>query len=177
MRGDVWDAVAEETKVKTMTYRCLVLAGIMSVTGAAAQACPDYSLSGATFYRTGADLWVPERLRVVAGGESNLDVCPLRQIGTRTGWTARRPDFTMHLSEASAYMIDFAVESRCDTVLLVNTGNGNWFYNDDALGRDAGITLNQPSEGWYDIWVGTFDGSMCDAILNIETFARNSRSF
>ena len=65
------------------------------------------------------------------------------------------------------------VVSECDSVLLVNTGAMNWYYDDDDNGNlDALITLTRPSNGWLDVWVGTHDGEVCDAVLSLETFDR-----
>ena len=59
------------------------------------------------------------------------------------------------------------------TATSINTGAANWYYDDDDNGNlDARITLTRPSNGWMDIWVGTHDGSVCDAVLTLETFNR-----
>jgi len=49
----------------------------------------------------------------------------------------------------------------------------NWFYDDDDNGNlDPRIVLTRPSNGIIDIWVGTYDGEYCDAVLSLETFRR-----
>jgi hypothetical protein len=64
-----------------------------------------------------------------------------------------------------------SVNSQCDSTLLIMTGAENWFYNDDDNGNlDARIVLTRPSNGLYDIWVGTYDGDHCDATLTFRTF-------
>jgi hypothetical protein len=37
---------------------------------------------------------------------------------------------------------------------------------------DPQISLTRPSNGWLDVWVGTYDASNCDAVLTLETFDR-----
>jgi hypothetical protein len=56
--------------------------------------------------------------------------------------------------------LSFYVEARDDTVLLVNTPDGEWHCNDDFSGLNPALTFDAPREGQYDIWVGTFPPSM-----------------
>lgn len=66
-----------------------------------------------------------------------------------------------------------AVQSRCDAALLINTGSATWYYDDDDNGnQDPKIVLTRPADGWLDIWVGTYDGQYCDAVLQMQTFRR-----
>ena len=77
----------------------------------------------------------------------------------------------MRLTGLDGYYIVFSVESDCDSVLLINTAATNWFYDDDDNGAsDPLIRLTNPSTGVYDIWVGTYNGRYCDAVLSLETF-------
>ena len=51
----------------------------------------------------------------------------------------------------------------------------NSIYDDDDNTNSPGdprISLTRPANGRIDIWVGTYDGSVCDATLNLETFYR-----
>jgi len=140
----------------------------------AAQACPEVNLGGAQLYYTGDELYSVESFNVVAGGTENLDRCNIR-TGTgesATGWVARAPDFELKFSGGN-YELEFRVigSKGCDTVLLVNTANSNWYFDDDDFGDgDAKIRLSRPSEGWYDIWIGTYGSDNCDARLYLETF-------
>jgi len=71
------------------------------------------------------------------------------------------------------YQLVISVVSECDSILLINTGAVNRYYDDDDNGNyDARISLSRPSNGWLDIWVGTHDGKTCDATLSLETFNR-----
>lgn len=141
----------------------------------AAWACPDYSLSGDRYDATGRQLYSEKQFRVRAGGSNNIEYC--RNVRPRTdrgrGYVTTAPDFTFYLSGMDRYSLVISVVSRCDSVLLINTGSANWYYDDDDNGNlDARISLTRPSNGWMDVWVGTHDGSVCDAILSLETFDR-----
>jgi hypothetical protein len=43
-----------------------------------------------------------------------------------------------------------------DTILLVNTPDGNWHFNDDYRGTNSAITFQNPMQGQYDIWTGSY---------------------
>lgn len=140
-----------------------------------AHACPDYALSGETHTLSGNDLTGGRSFDVVAGGETDIARCPsVRPQSERgQGYVMARPDFTFNLSNMNAYRLEVAVVSECDSILLINTGAANWYYDDDDNGnRDARIVLTRPSNGWLDIWVGTHDGEYCNARMTVRTARR-----
>ncbi len=142
--------------------------------GPAAQACPDYNLYGDTYELNGADLVGGQYVDLRAGGDQSITGCGIRFGSDRgRGYVTRAPDFSIKLHGMGRYKIRFTVRSACDSILLINTGAANWYYDDDDAGNlDATILLTRPSNGWMDIWVGTHDGSVCDARLYLETFRR-----
>jgi hypothetical protein len=143
------------------------------IAGAAA-ACPNYNLYGDTYHLNGADLYNAQSVRVRAGGSESILGCGIRFGSERgRGYVTEAPDFSINLSGMQRYSIVFSVVSECDSILLINTGAANWYYDDDDNGNlDARISLSRPSNGWMDIWVGTHNGTYCDAVLTIETFYR-----
>lgn len=146
---------------------------------AAAHACPDPGLWGVEkgFY-TGSDLYQPRYFRVTAGGDnlvSRNSACRHIYRGMRSdkgeGWFTRQPDFTIETPGMQGFTLHIAVVSECDASLLINTPAGNWYYDDDDNGNlDPIITLTSPSSGLLDVWVGTYDGTLCNAELRLETF-------
>lgn len=157
-----------------MNIRSAVLGMGLAVAASAASACPNFNLYGATYELHGSDLYSPQTWRVQAGGDRSITGCGIRFGSDRgRGFVTQAPDFSIRLSGMERYSISFSVRSRCDSILLINTGSANWFYDDDDNGNyDAKITLSRPSNGWMDIWVGTHDGTVCDAELTLETFYR-----
>lgn len=139
-----------------------------------AAACPDFTQSGDTYALSGETMYQPVAFDVVAGGENSIVACgivPLSDQGD--GSVAEAPDFTFNITGMSRYRLDISVVSECDSVLLINSASVGWYYDDDDNGNgDAKIVLNRPLDGWLDVWVGTFDGSYCDAVLTLETFDR-----
>ena len=145
----------------------------------AAAACPDVTLYGDQTYQvTGKQLYQRQEWPVVAGGDNAISNC--KSIRPRTdrgdGWVATPPDFSIELSGMGRYSLSIGARTddpNCDPILLINTGSENWYYDDDDWGDgDAIIQLTRPSNGWLDIWVGTFGGNVCDAYLAMETFDR-----
>lgn len=153
------------TKIGAVCLGVLISAG-------AAFACPDYSKSGARYDYSGSELYQERRFEVRAGGNYNVQGCPIRlQSDKGRGFFTSQPDFTFKTYGMKGYRLVVSVVSECDSALLINTGAANWYYDDDDNGNlDARISLTRPSDGWLDVWVGTHDGTVCDAILSLETF-------
>ncbi len=155
-----------------------VLAAILAIFTYSTEvlACPDYTQWGTESYRaTGSQLRQRQNFNVVAGGQNYIWNC--RHINPQTdrgaGYFTTKPDFSFDLSGMNNVQLVISVVSRCDSALLINTGNVNWFYDDDDNGNlDPRIVLTRPSNGIIDIWVGTYDGAYCDAVLSLETFRR-----
>ena len=103
----------------------------------------------------------PYRRSMTAGGSQSLD-----GIGYY-GYVADAPDLDL-VYEAGVFDLTIKVENTsADTVLLVNSPDGQWHFNDDFNGLDPSITFESPVSGMYNIWVGTFDGDFADSRLVI----------
>ena len=75
------------------------------------------------------------------------------------GYAAVAPDFRMTWSgDSSELRIFFAADRGGDTTLLVNLPDGSWVCNDDAVGTvEPMVVLPNPSQGRYDVWVGSYE--------------------
>ncbi|QPH55415.1 peptidase S1 [Pontivivens ytuae] len=97
----------------------------------------------------------PHIRSITAGGTHDLARC----FGNNwAGFVTVRPDFDLYWNGQSR-QLTIAVQSRADTVLLVNAPDGSWHYNDDYQGLNSAITFRNPQQGLYDIWIGSYDGS------------------
>lgn len=148
----------------------LILAGT-------ALACPDWRqgpTAGHLRY-AGSDLWDAKAFDVVAGGDQYLDPCNIRHASSgerATGYVAYAPDFELEYLGGSGYQLELKVVSECDSTLLINTGGGNWYFDDDDMGNgDARICLTRPSKGTYDIWIGTYGSNTCNARFILESWS------
>ena len=153
--------------------RPIAAAAALALSAGAAVACPDWSQSGYEFRARASQLYTPWEHRMIAGGDSRIDRCGIRNRtdGIPTGYATSQPDVTFWFEQDGRYQLEFRVVSTCDSMLLVNTGGANWYWDDDDNGNlDPKIRLTRPSQGWFDVWVGTIGPDTCDAVLIIETF-------
>jgi hypothetical protein len=97
----------------------------------------------------------PAIIEVVAGGPVSID----EDEGTDCeGYVTREP--TVRLSyQARRAILYIRPQSETDTTLMVRRPDGAIICNDDWTDSvvDAGVMIDNPRSGVYDIWVGTFD--------------------
>lgn len=145
----------------------LVLLG----TAAAAAACPTVTQGRASYSTSGDYLYSPRSYNVIAGGEQNLRNCGFNH----SGYVISQPDFSFYTSNMGGYgRLEIEVTSAsCDTVLLVNSANGSWYFNDDGAGNlrpRVNLYGASNTQGRIDVWVSTFGPSTCNAVLEMETW-------
>ncbi len=97
----------------------------------------------------------PYVMNVTAGGTHRLEDCGFNDA---TGFVTTRPDFDLYWS-GSSKQLTIAVEAGADAILLINGPDQSWYYSDDYRGISPAITIHNPLEGLYDIWIGSYDGS------------------
>lgn len=139
---------------RTLYAGIIALATLVALPAAA---CPNWQ-AAPTFGQI--DLYAgftpdPYARNITAGGTRNLANC---FTGGFTGFVAVAPDFDLYWNGQSA-QLTIAVISGADSVLLVSDPSGDWWYSDDYRGTNPAITFNNPQQGLYDIWIGTYDGS------------------
>lgn len=137
-------------------------------------ACPDMQAFGQRHYFSGDELMDPVSFRVDAGGNNSVLRCAIDfQTESGPGYVTSNPDHSFRLSDMDGYGLRVSVTSECDSVLVINTGAGNQYYDDDDRGEsDAQITLSSPSDEWLDVWVGTYDGRTCNARVKLQSYFR-----
>lgn len=110
----------------------------------------------------------PHTQQIAAGG--GFDASALGVPGC-VGWIATAPDYRVNWTAGSgALPLVFSVQSDADTVLVINDAQGNWICDDDGGNNslNPAITIQNPSSGQYDIWVGTFaQGELQPSTLNV----------
>ncbi|MBF9045379.1 hypothetical protein HKCCE4037_18730 [Rhodobacterales bacterium HKCCE4037] len=128
--------------------------------GGGTSGCPNYAIANTAFgqhtmYAGQGSYRVP---RITAGGRYALTNC-FPGTGWR-GYTITRPDFRFFYSGVSSTgRITFQLTSNAvDTVLLINTPDGQWFFNDDSNGTfNSTLTFSPVLQGQYDIWAGAYN--------------------
>ena len=106
-----------------------------------------------------------------------LTIYDLRLFWAKLKFALRKskPDFSFYTSGMSGYgRLEIEVtQAACDTILLVNSANASWFYDDDSAGYpNPRINLygTANTQGRIDVWVGTYGTSNCSATLEMETW-------
>lgn len=98
----------------------------------------------------------PLLIEISAGG---LVDASAQALGTGCrGFAATAPDYRINWSGESELLRLFFEpdDAASDTTLIVNTAGGQWTCNDDGSGVNPVVTLENPTPGQIDIWVGTF---------------------
>lgn len=149
------------------TDLCHATFSLQVASSAALNPCPDPTLPPAQVLNfTGGNLVQEQHFDVVAGGDLQLSRC--NQVDGY-GTVVNYPDFLLNLSAASGVDLDISLvgQRSCDTVLVVNDANGNWFYNDDDVDLSSRIRLQGARDGQYHIWAGTWGEELCHATLTL----------
>lgn len=132
--------------------------------------CPTWQLQGTPITTTGDTLYSPQSYQALASGTTALSGCNIP--GTR-GYANAAPTYTFYLSGMDQYRLAVDVVSQCDSTLLVNTADGQWFFDDDSNGNlDPRLDIRGANllNGRVDVWIGTYGGGSCNATLNMETW-------
>jgi serine protease Do len=86
------------------------------------------------------------------------------------GFAAAEPDFRIYWSGSSGELrMFFESEDDGDATMIVNLPNGDWTCDDDADGTlNPLVILEDPAEGQYDIWIGSYRrGEFIDGTLSV----------
>ena len=147
------------------------------LTAAPALACPDMTVWGDRYKASGTELRDPLVIPLTAGGDVALEDCDIpfhNPPATVIGKVMTGPDVSLSLTGLRGKRLAFSTQTECDSVLVLNTGSRNWYYDDDdnqSSGLAAQIVLTRPAgDGVYDLWVGSADGESCEGKLIVQTY-------
>lgn len=153
----------------------IVIAALAAISpGAPAGACPGLHAKDKHLFLAASQLQRPKVAEVRAGGTVLLGAC---ETLPGTGNIPFEPSVAIHyVADRKARDLEFRTEGDCDTVLLLRTPSGRWFFDDDnGLRRNARIRLGSPPEGRYEIWVGSNAGRLCNTKLALQSFRARVR--
>ncbi|MFO7799689.1 MAG: hypothetical protein R6V22_07935, partial [Rhodohalobacter sp.] len=83
-----------------------------------------------------------------------------------SGFVSIEPTFDFYYTPGT-YPLTIRAESDTDTVILINAPNGEWYYSDDLEGMNPGVVFDDPEDGLYNIWIGTYSNESGSATLVI----------
>ena len=142
--------------------------------GPPAVACPGLHSKDKHLFFSASQLTRPKVAGVRAGGTVLLGAC---ESLPGTGNIPFEPTIAIHyVADRRARDLEVRTEGDCDTVLLVRTPSGRWFFDDDNGSRhNARIRLGSPPEGRYEIWVGSNAGYACETKLALQSYRARAR--
>lgn len=124
--------------------------------------CPNYGIQNTAFgegtLQAGGAINPVRVPRITAGGRYALANC-FPGTGWR-GYTITRPDYRFfYQGNSPTGRLTFSlVSGATDTVLLINTPDGQWHFNDDSNGSfNSTLTFSPVLQGQYDIWAGAYN--------------------
>jgi hypothetical protein len=136
------------------------------IAGFAATTSVDASLPPSTGALTLASGFKPDPVSLPVATGGDLD---LATIGTETcvGYASRAPDFLLTF-EAGSLPLTFWASSSDDATLAVQTPDGLWYCDDDSAGDlNPLVTIANPQDGDYAVWLGSYSGDPGTAVLRI----------
>ena len=97
----------------------------------------------------------PDPLEVDMNSGGSVDVTTLGLGVDCRGFVANNPDYQIEWS-GSEELLRVFFASDGDTTLVVATPSGEFVCNDDFDGLDPLVDIEDPEEGTYSVWIGTF---------------------
>ncbi len=153
--------------------RCGLVLVLLWVAGAAA-ACPNLGSAAKHQFFSTRQLIDPKVTPVRAGGTVLLEFC---ETIPGNGNIPFDPSIGIYYTADKKRMdLELRTAGDCDTVLLIRSPSGRWFFDDDnGDGRNARLRIGGPREGRYEIWVGSNGGVACPSLLVLQSFRSVTR--
>jgi serine/threonine-protein kinase len=83
------------------------------------------------------------------------------------GYATSQPLINVAYEAADLPLVLTAESTADDLVMLVYAPDGEWYFNDDFGDLNPGLQFDSPQSGTYMIWVGGYEQTTDNAILNI----------
>ena len=109
----------------------------------------------------------PAEIEIQAGGSDDARIIGSNCVGQIN---FPQPDVTLKYN-AGRFPLTIFADSESDTTLAVFGPDRAWHCNDDSDGLNPAVTFDPGQTGVYQIWVGTFDGGLADATLQVTEIA------
>ncbi len=142
--------------------------------------CPDVRNPAPWLSLRREDLTSTVTLSRVASGGTSMSTCP--SIGG-LGYINASPALVLNYDNQGVsntrkgmlLSMDDGNRGRlCDTTLAVRDPNGQWYFNDDYSGWNAGLRITNPISGQWTVFTGTYNQTSCTSQLSIEDFTVGS---
>ena len=138
--------------------------------------CPEYRISAPWLTMTRDDLPTGITMPREIGGSVSLYDCP-----SSGGWRyiSASPQLVLNYNNLNVLdansgllitMDDGNSGYTCDSTLLIRDPNGQFWFNDDYVGWNAGLRIPNPVSGQYVIFLGHYSPGRCMSSLSISRF-------
>ncbi|MFK7159474.1 hypothetical protein V6U78_00295 [Marinospirillum sp. MEB164] len=118
----------------------------------------------------------PYTRQLTVGGSDEVD-WELGEGSCRGHIDATAPDAVINYQASSSWStLYIRAASTADTTLVVRTPEGRWLCNDDAIGLDPVVDVNQPDSGAYAVWIGTYAAHRAGTEASLEISELNPRN-
>lgn len=136
--------------------------------------CPEPRIASPGLSMTSADLWTGIAMTRTVGGPQRLSACD--NFTSWPGYVHASPALILnYFADTSGATLQLQMDDgnngyTCDSTLLVRDPNGQWYFNDDMTGYNAGLRVPNALSGQYVIFLGTYGVGLCDSRLSINRF-------
>jgi len=139
--------------------------------------CPEYRISAPWLSMTRSDLTTGVSIQRQASGGTLISSCAsgLARYANASPHLVLNYDNQNVSSTNSALLLQMEDNNNgrsCDTTLIVRDPNGQWFFNDDYSGWNAGLRITNAPSGQYVIFIGTYNRTSCNSTLSIGLWTR-----
>ncbi|MCB1389712.1 MAG: hypothetical protein KDK12_11325 [Rhodobacteraceae bacterium] len=136
--------------------------------------CPEYRIAAPWLTMTRADLATGITMQRQASGVTALSSCP--DTGG-WGYAVASPSLVFNYDNQNVSARNTGLQIRmndgnngysCDTTLIIRDPNGQWYFNDDYSGWNAGLRMTNAPSGQYVLFIGTYSRTTCNSNLTID---------
>lgn len=138
--------------------------------------CPEFRNPAPWLTINRSDLQTGVTMRRSIGGNRALNTC-----GGGWGYFWASPHLVLNYNNENTYSTNSGLQLMmndnnngytCDSVLMVRDPNGQWYFNDDYTGWNAGMQIANAPSGQWAVFIGTYNSGTCDSYLTINQFTR-----
>ncbi len=140
--------------------------------------CPEYRIAAPWLTMTRDDLTTGITMTREVGGQTNVSGCS--SVGG-LGYVNASPHLVLNYDNQNSTstrqgllitLNDGNSGRTCDSTLIVRDPNGQFWFNDDYSGWNAGLRIAGAVSGQYVIWIGGYSRGSCTSALSFSRWTQ-----